>query len=861
MARRLFPVIAIFLLVVSVLALSDARATRAAPAQRLEGNAARAFLVSEGLLDKMAVVEETPPQGRNFEEPQPYAALDAAEENLLGYAVAVEGNTAVVGAYSANVNGKLNQGAAYVFVRGTDGDWSQQQKLVAEDGAAFEYFGTAVTVEGNTAAVGAPLGGGGKGAVYTFTRSGGTWAQGQKLLADDGAASDQFGVAVALSGNNLAIGASLANIDGAADQGAVYIFARAGGTWSQAKKLSAADGAGGDQLGRKLTLDGTTLIAAARDAKVNGQAQQGAAYIFVRNGGVWSEQQKLIADDGAATDQFGYDVDLFEDTAIVGAIGANAGGHSNQGAAYVFTRTGTVWSQQQKLVADDGAQDDILGFSVAVFGDSALAGAPGATVNGVDQGAAYLFTREGTTWSQQQKLTPRNGEDDDIFGFALALDADTVVAGAPAADPEAISNAGKVYFSTRGPVPWLPLGNNVTSDGASIDNFGASVAVEGDTALAGAPFKEANGVVQSGAAYIFLRNGPIWVQQQRLTPADAAIADQFGIVTLQGDTAAISSPAASIGSNQGQGAVYIFTRTGSVWSEGQKLTASDGAKFDGFGIGLALDGNTLAIGSSNADVNGKSNQGALYVFTRSGGVWSQQQKLIANDGAVDDYLGHYLDLDGGTIVAGAFGATVNGADDQGAAYVFTRAGGVWSQKQKLTASDGGLSDRFGESVAIDGTTIVSGAPSDNVGNHANQGSAYIFTRVGGTWTEMQKLVASDGGSQEFFGLDLALGGDTLLVSAPLAVVSRQNQHGAAYVFRRLGNSWQQEQKLLPDPRTPGGRFGLGVALDGHRALVGAYDADVGANSSQGRIYFYEGPQGPPNPVPDELSLYLPIIQR
>ena len=380
----------------------------------------------------------------------------------------------------------------------------------------------------------------------------------------------------------------------------------------------------------------------------------------------WTQQQELTASDGAASDYFGRSVSVSGDTAVIGAYYKNA----TQGAAYVFVRSGGVWSQQQKLTAGDGATSDYFGYSVSVSGDTAAIGAYSKTVgSNSSQGAAYVFVRSGTSWSQQQKLT--------------------------------------------------------AADGAAYDNFGASVSVSGDTAAIGAYNKTVGSNSSQGAAYVFVRSGTSWTQQQKLTAADGAGSDEFGAsVSVSGDTATIGAYGGNVGSNSQQGAAYVFVRSGTSWTQQQKLTASDGAANDDFGCSVSVSGNTAAIGAWGAN----NEQGAAYVFVRSGGVWSQQQKLTASDGAASDYFGNSVSVTGDTAAIGARGKTVNSNTYQGAAYVFTRNGGAWSQQQKLTAADGAGADQFGISVSASGDTAVIGAYYKAIGSRSNQGAAYAFVR-------------------------------------------------------------------------------------------------------------------------------------
>ena len=311
----------------------------------------------------------------------------------------------------------------------------QDQKLTASDGVAYDFFGSvSLSADGNTALIGASnvtVGNkSSQGAAYVFVLNGGIWSQQQKLTALDGAAGDAFGASVSLSGdgNTALIGALDAKVGANTIQGAAYVFARNGGTWSQDQKLTASDGAASDQFGLQVSLsaDGSTALIGAYWATVGANAKQGAAYVFVRSGVTWSQDQKLTASDGAADAYFGASVSLSGDgnTALIGAWGAKVGANTNQGAAYVFVRSGLTWSQDQKLTASDGAAGDAVGASVSLSGDgnTALIGAENATVGAnTAQGAAYVFVNSGGTWSQQQKLTALDGAAYDQFGSSVSL--------------------------------------------------------------------------------------------------------------------------------------------------------------------------------------------------------------------------------------------------------------------------------------------------------------------------------------------------------------------------------------------------------------------------------------------------------
>jgi len=301
---------------------------------------------------------------------------------------------------------------------------------------------------------------------------------------------------------------------------------------------------------------------------------------------------------------------------------------------------------------------------------------------------------------------------------------------------------------------------------------------------------------------------------------------------------------------------------------GCKLTASDGASGDAFGTSCAIDGDTILIGAKyDGDKGLKS--GSAYVFVRSGTTWTQQQKLTASDGAAGDWFGISVDLDGETAVIGATPDNGEGSHS-GSAYVFVRSGLTWSQYQKLVPSDGAEADEFGLSVALDGNTILIGAPKADAWlgatwNGWKRGSAYVFARDGTTWSLQQKLTPNDGeqydyddydGMMYYFGTSVALDGNTILIGVP---GSNLNQPGASFartgsvhVFFRSGTTWSlQQNRLTANDAESWDYFGSSVAFDSHTFFVGA-PSKQSINSTIGSVYSYEKyafPSPPPPPPP------------
>lgn len=371
-------------------------------------------------------------------------APDGEPDDIFGAAVAISGDTAVIGAYHDDDLGTYS-GSAYVFVK-SGASWVQQAKLLASDGASSAYFGHAVAISGDTIVVGAygddELAGW-AGAAYVYVRSNGAWTQQAKLLASDGEYGDQLGIAVALDGDTAILGGN-GDDEMGSQSGSAYVFVRSGATWTQQTKLLAADGTVEDNFGMQVAVDGDTAVISAHGDDDFGLFS-GSAYVFARNGAVWTQQAKLLPGDGAAYDQFGFSVAVSGDTALVGALGDDVIG-SNSGSAYVFVRSGGAWNQQAKLLPSDGADGDSFGGSVAVSGDAALIGAAWDDHLGFNSGSAYSFVRSGATWTEQAKLLAGDGAPEDGLGYSVALSGDTAAIGAWKDDDMGLDSGSTYIF-------------------------------------------------------------------------------------------------------------------------------------------------------------------------------------------------------------------------------------------------------------------------------------------------------------------------------------------------------------------------------------------------------------------------------
>ena len=354
-------------------------------------------------------------------------------------------------------------------------------------------FGMTVDIDGNTAAVGAsgfrfsdfPL-----PVVCVYTREAANWTKEQCLSEEDEApnSDDGYGV-IAVSGNTLVVGAAFDVTNGVIG-GAVYVYVRDGHTWSLQQKLFASDRANFDQFGIAVDVVGDTIVVGAHGDNDEG-FQTGAVYVFRRNGTTWTEEQKLKASDAAPDSAFGSSVALSEQTIAIGAPSESSGALSS-GAVYVFVNDGTSWQQQGNIKANSAMNNQQLGSTVSVSGDTIVAAAPGELIgepaddfnNVLSKGAVYIFERTGTSWDHQKRFFERDRNRTGGFAVRAAIDGDTIIVGDPTYDAGA-RFTGAVYVFERKGNGWSLKHTLAANDGQFLQAMGFSIAVSGDTVIAG----------------------------------------------------------------------------------------------------------------------------------------------------------------------------------------------------------------------------------------------------------------------------------------------------------------------------------------------------------------------------------------
>ena len=357
------------------------------------------------------------------------------------------------------------------------------------------------------------------------------------------------------------------------------------------------------------------------------------------------------------------------------------------------------------------------------------------------------------------------------------------------------------------------------------DSLGASVAIDGNIAVVGAYLNDSNGS-DCGAVYVYELSGSQWLQRQKLTPSDGSVNDQFGrSVAIDGNTIVVGSYYGD--SNEpNTGSTYVFSRLGGAWTQQQKLIAPDATPDDRFGCSVAIDNNTIVIGAYRRN----SFTGSAYVFVRTGLTWDFQQELTASDAQLDEYFGYSVAIDNNTIIIGA----PNWNNPRGSAYFYQRQSTTWLEQSVLRGDAG----HFGFSVALDGNWAVIGAYEGNTNIVSGAGTAYVFANTDAGWVEQQKLFdANSPAYSKDFGWVVAIKNDTILAGCPYDFTDG-NKTGSVFEFVRTGSTWIQSDRFTAGDANTDDKFGSSLALSGRHIIIGApYNFNDG--NSTGSAYLFD----------------------
>lgn len=815
--------------------------------------------------------------------------------DYYGRAIAMSADAIVIGV-PWDESPRIDEGGSVHVIERVRGSWVETQRLLAIDVPVpftqNRQFGWSVAIEGRTILVGArtePTG----GSVYVFEKIGDSWTRTARLTAGDAAPGATFGESVAISGERVLVGAPGDDEHGF-QSGAAYVFRRVDGEWVEEAKLEASLPETEATFGTAVALDGETAIVGAPNSwfpKTIG----GSASVFEHRDGSWVETARLVDADDGRLDSFGVSVALEGDTALVG------GGSEDMGldSALFFERVGGEWGLVREF---SDALDTSNGFgrSVALDGDRALVGAPTAEDDGaINRGVVYAFERSAGDWSQRHRIRGEEPKLPRTFGFSVALvgslalvshDNRTSASAAYLIDllgppsirtqprTQAVPCGTTVLFEVsaesahpmsyswrRNGVP-LEEGGRIAgtatatlsieaieesdegdyacivadSCGANTSRearlsvvrsdatflgrstggssqYGDAVALSGDAMLVGAPGKTES-AFRVGRARFYARSGDAWTLVREVAGTREWTTDAFGsAVALRGGEAFVGAPSERVDSTTHRGRVYLYRKVRGDWVDVGHLDGEPDNR--GFGQQLAFDGRRLVVVSSDENATHP-----LTVFERSGDSWAKSATIPDAEYESCDGSGQFGDslaIDGDTIVAGA----KSGGDHctTGVVYVFEFRAGEWVLADRIVPAGVEPFESFGTSLALRGDTLFVGSSSHGAGI-AHSGSVFVFERRDGRFQESGKLVHSEVGAFFSFGLSLAVGETTAVASVLRPRVAGQPTT-IGMVFERRRGEWIQSSVLTDGGTSTERPVVTAAAIDGDTVVLAAPKED------------------------------------
>ncbi len=700
----------------------------------------------------------------------------------------------------------------------------------------FDDFGSAISVDGDYAAVGAIYdddAAENAGAVYILKRTSGEWAVDSKIIAQGGA-NELFGRFVKLVGDRVVIGAPFTPAGGI-----VYVYLRSNtGSWLLEAELTApaANRSSGARFGEFFDFDGERILVGAHGEDAEAE-NAGAAYVFVRNGSSWTIEQRLTPTNSGAQYGFGTFMVIEDDRAFIGSgfyDEAQQGQVIDGGAVYAFERSGSFWRETEIITPPAPTAGSLFGWeSIALDGNRLAIG----EYHGLreHQGIVHIYEHDGNSWGGDMPkyavFAPdaRNG---DRFGSYVYLDGSTLVVGARAYwDGEttlpyggASTRSGSVYqFTLRGD-EWdfdtkftPPRGSNIEPH-AQLFGFRFDVADDGQLLIA-APWTKTNaGGTRPGAVYTAQLTTAAPLERLDLTqitgiPGLVAEAEIGMSIDIDGNRAVVGG----LWRGRPEGIVYLFEHDGTSWNRVDAITESRGGPSANYGRTVVLSGEFLFVAAETGQVGGVA-AGSVFVYRYDGTNWNYTQTLSApaGDAQVSDFFGHDVATDGDHLIIGAPGDDQR-SPDAGAVHFFERVGGTWLYEGKLfTSTTDGAS--LGWTVALNGDRALASAVFDDQASR-DAGKVIAFERKGTGWEVTQAITAAHPAIREVFGnKGLALQGDHALIGASQA---NADSSGATYAFEHDGTRWNQVQRFTAPDALRGHDFGFRIDLEGDRALISA----------------------------------------
>jgi hypothetical protein len=655
-----------------------------------------------------------------------------------------------------------------------------------------------------------------------------------------------FGKSLAIHGNTIVVGGNYTDIKGAA-----YVFVKPENGWknmTETAVLRRSNTEESKNFGTDVAIHGDMIVV---PDYLNSEYEKygGAVYVFQKPDGGWvdtTETAELMPSDLQSYTYFGKAVDCDDNTIVVGATGS-FNGHLYCGAVYVFDKPAGGWkdtTETAMLLASDAEERDYLGKVVAIDNNTIVAGAHQDDDHGSESGAVYVFTKLASGWTdttETAKITPSDASERSYFGTDVDIFMDTLVVGA---------STESAYLFVKSDTGWTGIKETAifkASDNRFLDRFGYAVDIHNTTVIVGAYGADGLGS-SSGALYIFKKQAPAWesgTETAKLLPFPRIMnySDHYGAsVAIGNDYFVVGSPGRYVKT----GAVYVYSAH-YPFPLLATLTPSDSKMGKSFGapVDIDIETGTVVAGAVDDTVNGYMS-GSAYVFVKPEDGWkdmTETAKLIPSEGADNDDFGCAVAINRGIIAIGAKSADYQFISNSGAVYVYEKPETGWRdtvETAKLTDPDQERNFYFGSQLDVDSSGVIAASTWNDV-NGNNSGAVLLFENDGGSWSNIATLTPSDAGEGDYFGKQIKFDGDILAISSNDSVYGLYS--GAVYIFEKPGTGWtdmNEAAKLIPSDGAESDYFGFSMSISGDYLVAGApYDNDHADKT--GSLYFFEKP--------------------
>ena len=765
--------------------------------------------------------------GQAFEHK--FVPADNTFPDRFGAALDLYEDTAIVGAPGDEVDG-VASGSAYIL-RWEGGAWAEQQKLVPADVSSVFTFGSAVAIHGDIAMVRAntvPLfTGPSVYVVYVFQWDGEGWKEIQQIEPDSSLSTFKratFGAHLDIEGDWAFITAN--EDDDGEENGAVFVYNWTGASWAQTQSIAPENVTGQYGFGYDVVIDnGMLLVGNPTESSV--EPNRGVVYEYALIEGLWGPVGMLAPGDASTNLLFGSRLTLNGDVALVQSLGDVRNGVLS-GSVYVFRKEGEQWREEQKLLDPFGRAFDNFGNALAVYEDYAVVGIPGKDQFSDDDGSAFVYRWDGSSWVQAHRLTLNESLDRTgaVMGVAVAMNDRHVLVGAREDEGE----KGSIYTyrinnlppdAERTP-PSIPDHTLLASAVTKIDVFGSDIALSGDHVLISDASRGSTGNV-----YAFVKEDDVWREVQELTVlGDDAFSAPFSSISVSGDIALLGAKFDSE-IDFGVGAAYAYRWDGSNWVQEQKLLPEPDSENTNFGETVSVYGNEAVVGGNDR----------IMVFHHDGTAWEKIQEF-GPDGLLDPSATLREVIVYEDILLAGF----SGFSSRGEVQVFVRDGVGWRPERKLEPFDLEGVTRYGSSMSFDGETLAVGAL------HPEGGAVFLFKYESGQWSPEDLVLPTDVdenfltnlgfGSFEYFGEVVSIRGDNMMLGLP-----RDTEYGyrsgSMYLMERTEMGWVVAARYVSPNPTAFARFGSAVALGEDIVFVGSGGANTDKGDESGIVYAWD----------------------